>query len=283
LPVAWSFHKPDSFSEEHMLLWEDLLEKRTGIQLASSQQIFLQAQVASRMRELGIENHHQYLDHVLDDMTGLVEWQILVDRLVVKETAFFRNRPSLELVRQYIREQLNHRSGTVGIWSVGCSTGEEPYSLAAIANDCYQEAGIKPYFGVIGTDVSLSALSTARAGKYGRRSLILLEEEERRKYFYSCGNNHYQIKDNIKKRVCFSQVNILDLKHKPTEFMDVIHCQNVLVYFRRWRRRQILGHLVGHLKPLGILIIGSGEITQWKHERMERIASDKVQAYVKHS
>lgn len=286
--MVWSFKKTDALPKQQFFLWENLLEKRTGIQLAQAQHALLQAQVSIRMREIGIEDYQQYFDFVDDDIAGVAEWQVLVDRLVVKETSFFRHRPSLALVKDVlgkkVSQQLAGRSqknDSFEMWSVGCSTGEEPYALAAIASDCFEAAGVAPYFGVTAVDISLPALSIARQGVYSRRSLTLLEDSELSRYFIRHGKDQYRIVDKIKKRVCFSQINILHLKNKPVQPMDVIFCQNVLIYFRRWRRREILKQLVRHLKPGGILVIGLGELTGWSHEELLRVDSREVQAYQK--
>jgi len=167
------------------------------------------------------------------------------------------------------------------IWSVGCSTGEEPYAIAAIVNEHFEGLGVTPYFGVTAVDISLSALSVARKGVYSRRSLALLGQDELEKYFVRNGKDQYRIVDKIKKRVCFSQTNILQLERMPIQPMDIIFCQNVLIYFRRWRRREILKQLVKHLKPGGILVIGLGEITEWSHDDLRRMESSDVQAYRK--
>lgn len=291
--MVWSFKKTDALTEQQFSLWENLLEKRTGIQLAQAQHVLLQTQVSIRMRELGIADYQQYFDLVKSESTGLAEWQVLVDRLVVKETSFFRHRPSLEIVKKALEEKLAVHSGkqeaavplvlndSFEIWSVGCSTGEEPYAIAAIANEYCEDLGVAPYFGVTAVDISLPALSIARKGVYSRRSLNLLEQDELEKYFVSSGKDQYRVVDKIKKRVCFSQANILQLESKPVQPMDIIFCQNVLIYFRRWRRREILKQLVKHLKPGGILVIGLGEITEWSHDDLRRMESSDVQAYRK--
>ena len=282
--MSWSFKKPDALPEQQFSLWENLLEKRTGIQLTLGQQVLLQTQVSMRMRELGTENYIEYFNRVCgDDSDSIAEWQILVDRLVVKETTFFRHRPSLNLVKQFLKERVAQLKpkDSLQMWSVGCSTGEEPYALAAIANDCFVERELPAYFGVTAVDISLPALAIAREGVYGRRSLRLLDKGELQRYFEPYRDNLYRVADVVKQRVCFSQLNILHLKNRPLQPMDIIFCQNVLIYFRRWRRREILNQLVKHLKPGGILVIGLGEVTDWEHVNIKRIAYEESQAYVK--
>jgi len=282
--MSWSFKKFDVLPEEKFLLWEKLLELRTGIQLAPQQKVLLQTQVAIRMRELSIGSYDEYYEKVKDDDgDGVVEWLVLVDRLVVKETTFFRHRTSMEFVRQYLKNKIQQKTlgSSFDIWSVGCSTGEEPYGLAMVANDCLQDSEEHFYYGVTGIDVSLPALSIARKGIYGQRSMLFLTDKEKEAYFRVNESNKYEILPRLKKRVCFSQSNILDLGTTIIDKTDVIFCQNVLIYFRRWRRREILNHLVSRLKPGGLLVIGLGETTDWQHREMQRVANDEVQAYVK--
>jgi len=282
--MTWSFKKFDVLPESKFLLWEKLLEARTGIQLASQQKVLLQTQIAIRMRELGIDNYDDYFRQVKqDNKSGLVEWQVLVDRLVVKETTFFRHRPSLDFVRQYLKNQIlqSRLHGSIDMWSVGCSTGEEPYGLAMLAHQCLSESDQQMYFGVTAVDVSLPALSIARRGVYGERSMSFLMDGERQNFFRPYDDKHYEILPRLKKRVCFSQANINDLDDLPVQLMDVIFCQNVLIYFRRWRRKEILNQLIKRLKPGGLLVIGLGETTDWQHSEMQKVDSNEVQAYIK--
>jgi len=282
--MSWSFKKFDILPEDKFLLWEKLLESRTGIQLAPQQKVLLQTQIAIRMRELEINSYDEYYRQVeQDNKSGLVEWEILVDRLVVKETTFFRHRPSIDYVRQYLKNKISQNTikESFDIWSVGCSTGEEPYGLAMMASDCLKESDQHFYFGITAIDVSLPALSIARQGVYGKRSMAFLTDDESNSYFNSYGHNQFKVLPELQKRVCFSQSNINDLATASIQKMDVVYCQNVLIYFRRWRRREILNRLVEHLKKGGLLIIGLGETTDWQHKDMQRVDNDEVQAYIK--
>ncbi len=282
--MSWSFKKFDVLPAEKFSLWEKLLESRTGIQLAPQQKVLLQTQIAIRMRELGVIEYDEYYDQVKrDNKAGLVEWQVLVDRLVVKETTFFRHRPSLELVRQYLNNKIQQGqvNDSFDIWSVGCSTGEEPYGLAMVASESLESSDQHVYFGVTAVDVSLPALSIARRGVYGERSMSFVDDTEKQNYFRPYGDEQFEVLPRLKKRVCFSQDNINDLANTPIQLMDVVFCQNVLIYFRRWRRREILNQLARRVKLGGILIIGLGETTDWVHPDMQRIDNDEVQAYLR--
>jgi len=277
------FQRSSALPKEQLVQWDRFLEKNTGIQLAPAQHMLFQTQVTLRMKELGISDYNVYFNFLQMDVEGVAEWQVLVDRLVVKETSFFRHRPSLDLVQQLLVNRLakQEQANSFEILSVGCSTGEEPYALAALVNDCYERSSHSPYFGVTAIDISLPALSIAREGVYSTRSMKLMDLDEKEHYFEHVGKERYKVKDKIKNRVCFSQVNVLHLEDKPVQLMDVIYCQNMLIYFRRWRRRHILTELVRRLKPGGILVIGLGEITDWQCPGIERIANKDVHAYIR--
>ena len=281
--MVWSLQAPTDLSESQFVQWSKLLEERTGIQLSAQQKTLLQSQVAIRMRELGCEDYNEYFHQVTDGLSGLMEWSVLVDRLTVKETSFFRHRPSLEYVRRFLQNRINNRQldNSFDMWSVGCASGEEPYSLAMVANDCFELAQLAPYYGITATDISQSALHQARKAHYPKRKLEPLYPEEVKRYLTPLEDGQYAVADKLRDRVCFSQGNVTRIRTMPVIKMDVIFCQNLLVYFRRWLRRDILNAFADRLKPGGVLIIGLGEAVDWEHPELRRVIGDEVQAYIR--
>lgn len=281
--MVWSLQTPSVFTDSQFVQWSKLLEERTGIQLSMPQKALLQSQVAIRMRELGCQDYNQYYQQVTDGLSGLMEWSILVDRLTVKETSFFRHRPSLEYVRRFIQNRINNSQleASFDMWSVGCASGEEPYSLAMVANDCFELAGLSAYYGITAMDISSAALTQARSGRYGARKLEHLQADEVTRYFRLNDDGGYQIADKLRERVCFSHGNVTRIDSMPRVTMDVIFCQNLLVYFRRWLRRDILNAFAERLKPGGVLIIGLGEAVEWEHPKLRRVMGTEVQAYIR--
>lgn len=281
--MVWSLQTPSVFTDSQFVQWSKLLEERTGIQLSMPQKALLQSQVAIRMRELGCKDYNQYYQQVTDGLSGLMEWSILVDRLTVKETSFFRHRPSLEYVRRFIQNRINNAQleASFDMWSVGCASGEEPYSLAMVANDCFELAGLASYYGITAMDISNAALNQARSGRYGARKLEHLYSDEVNRYFRLNDSGSYQIADKLRERVCFSHGNVTRIGSMPKVPMDVIFCQNLLVYFRRWLRRDILNAFAERLKPGGVLIIGLGEAVEWEHPKLRRVIGTEVQAYIR--
>ncbi|GAB3112976.1 methyltransferase domain-containing protein [Aestuariicella hydrocarbonica] len=282
--MAWSLQTAPELSDLQFEQWNKLLEARTGVQVSAHQRGFLQIQLSRRMRELGIKHYTQYYGQVSAGMQGMVEWSILVDRLVVKETSFFRHRESIEFVRRFLQNRINNQSldDSFEVWSLGCATGEEPYSLSMVINDCFELAGLEPYHGITATDISQPALQHAREGVYVKRKLEPVAPDERARYFKIVDEERetYRVIDKLRDRVCFSHGNVMKVSEMPLVKMDIIFCQNVLIYFRRWRRREILNELAARLKPGGILMIGLGEVVDWTHPKLQRVADERVQAYV---
>lgn len=280
--MNWSLSTSAELSDTEFVQWNRLLGERSGIQLAISQKTLLQSRVSERMRELGYENYSDYYRFVTSGLQGVLEWSILIDRIAVKETSFFRHRPSFEYMRNYLQNKINNDQlkDSFDVWSVGCSTGEEPYSLAMVVNDCFELAQCDSYYGITALDISSTALSKAKLGRYSARAIEMMTEHEVVRYCKPCGNNEYGIIRKLRERVCFTQGNIIEVRQIPVASVDVIFCQNLLVYFRRWLRRDILNAFVERLKPGGLLIIGLGEAVDWEHPSMRRVSDDTVQAYV---
>lgn len=280
--AVWAMKPLPDITAEEFKAWQKLLETRSGMLLNEHRRAFLQTILAARLRELGLDSYASYYGQVTDGPRGAVEWAQLMDRLTVQETRFFRHPPSFHQLADYLRE----RAGTVEerawqLWSVGCSTGEEAYSLALVAAEVQRELGLDGRFGVTGTDLSLNALARARAGCYGPRRVGGLEHELLERYFLAQPDDGYKVCDTLRERTCFARLNVLDLARAPQRGMDVIFCQNLLIYFRRWRRREILSRLVERLVPGGLLVIGVGEVADWHHPLLLPVADEQVLAFTR--
>ena len=282
--MAWSLRTLPTLTEDQFLQWGKLLEERTGIQLVFQQKAWLESQMHSRMRDHGDENYDAYFQFITQDtIEAKLEWSRLIDRIAVKETSFFRHRESIEYVRNYLQQKINNQALTnsFDIWSMGCATGEEAYSLAMVVNDCFELAAINPYYGITAMDISSSALAAGRKGRYSKRRIEQVKPDEIKRYLQLCTDGSYEVVNKLRDRVCFTHSNIVHARQLPRVQVDVIFCQNLLVYFRRWLRRDVLNALVERLKPGGLLIVGLGEVMDWEHPEMQRTGDDQVQAYVR--
>ncbi|WP_374441636.1 protein-glutamate O-methyltransferase [Pseudomonas panipatensis] len=278
---VWSLQPLADMSAAEFRDWQALLEDRTGVVVNEQRRAFLQTSLGARMRELGIGDYASYYRQVTDGPRGAVEWSTLLDRLTVQETRFFRHPPSFELLADYLRQRLEGLGRPLALWSVGCSSGEEPYSLAMVAAEALREMALPGLFGVTGTDISLNALSKAREALYPARKLDDVEAGLVQRYFQAQADGRYRVEPGLAERVCCTRINVLELAQAPMSGMDVIFCQNLLIYFRRWRRREILNRLAERLAPGGLLVIGVGEVVDWQHPALEPVANERVLAFTR--
>jgi type IV pilus assembly protein PilK len=283
--VDWSLRPLADMSSAEFHDWQALLEERSGMVVSEQRRSFLQANLSTRMREVGVADYASYYRQVTAGPRGAVEWSTLMDRLTVQETRFFRHPPSFALLSAYMQQRRQLRDDALpwSLWSVGCSSGEETYSLAICAAEVLACNGGGACYGVTGTDISLSALSKSRDGIYSQRRLEQVEPELRGRYFQPLSDDRFQVIPSLAARVCFARLNVLELAGAPMSDMDVIFCQNLLIYFRRWRRREILSRLVERLAPGGLLVIGAGEVVGWQHPDLVPVADSQVLAFTRKS
>ena len=271
---------PD-LTREQFERWQSFLEERTGNHYSWQHRSILQAGLVRRMRELELRNYDEYLN-LINAPSSRLEWTTLVENLTVRETRFFRHLPSCDVTRNYLDALLEHSDkSSVEAWSVGCSTGEEAWTLAMLINSKVSTLNRLVRFGVTATDISLGALAHGRKGIYKEREVSSLEPPLRDKFFQKAGPDRVQVAERLRERVCFARVNVLDLDRAPMRNMDLIFCQNLLIYFRRWRRIEIIEQLVKRLAPGGLLVLGPGEITNWQHPELEPVVSDQTLAFVR--
>ncbi|QQD22550.1 CheR family methyltransferase [Venatoribacter cucullus] len=281
-PLRAAMSAVPELDDTQFLRWQSLLEERTGMCLASQRRSFLQTSLGLRMREVGCDSYEQYYERITAGPSGAIEWTTLVDRLTVQETRFFRDPDAFAFVEQYVQQKATELGAdeTLEFWSVGCSSGEEAYSLAMVGERFLTPAGKR--YAVTGTDISTIVLRKARAGRYLPRALQWVPQAYAAIGFKpQQAGEPLQINDELRQRSCFSQVNILNLAACPLQSQHVIYCQNVLIYFRRWRRREILNVLAERLAPGGILVIGLGEMVDYQHPLLEQIHSSRVSAFVR--
>ena len=279
---SWTLTNSAEMDEEQFHLWQALLEDRTGMQMPTQRKRFLETSISMRMREIGCEAYDQYYEQLVSGPNGPVEWITLVDRLTVQETRFFRHPSSYQLVFDYCRERMSKMDqSSFNIWSVGCATGEETYSLGMQIDEAFAGSFMKTYFGITGTDISLPALSKARKGIYSLSKIDGVSDERREKFFTEISPGQFQVKEELRERICFASINVQDLGAAPLHDLDIIFCQNLLIYFRRWRKRQIVNNLAERLKPGGLMVLGVGEFVENIPPELEKLDVNNTLAFTR--
>lgn len=271
-------------SDRQYRLWAEMLENKTGVRIAAHRDDFVRGQIISRVNQLGFDDVEDYFREVSQPGVGNREWGVLLDRLLVKESQFFRHQASHDFFRDRLLSHLQsaQQRQRYSACSIGCSTGEEVYSLAMTAFDSYQAADQTPAFSIVGIDVSTEAIQAARRGAYPNRHLESVPKALRNNYFKVATDSSMGVKEELKKRVGFFVSNMFD-QHCPAfaSPLDVIFCQNVLIYLKNWRRRDLLNSFAEKIKPGGYLIVGPGELNDWQPEGLSRVAYPGIQAFEK--
>lgn len=271
--------------DQQFLRWAQLLEERLGVAVTVQRKAFLSSRLRTRMREIALNDFEEYYRLVTASAKGAMEWSRLLDLLTIHETRFNRHPAAFQLINTQILQPMLHdvSSDTINIraWSVGCASGEEAYYLAMLLDVAVENYQGKAYFGVIGTDISLESLSVAKLGRYPEHRMRELDHQMVSRYFRQLDSGEFEVDEKLRQRVAFSQLNIRKLEHAPLEKMDIIFCQNVLIYFSQQRRHEIISAMVEYLKPGGLLVLGSGEVVGWHDERMERLSGKDTLAYRK--
>ena len=206
---------------------------------------------------------------------------MLVDCLTVHETCFFRHAASMRLVEETVLSDAFRRERNFHAWSVGCATGEEAYSLAMLIDGVCSRQPVECFYAVTGTDISLPSLYHARQGIYLKRRLNDIPGKLQQKYCETVTENRFRISGSLRKRVCFSQLNLRDLERAPFADLDLIYCQNLLIYYERAMRIRIVNLLANFLRPGGLMILGPGEVLDWRHPNMEKVRDKDTLAYLR--
>jgi chemotaxis methyl-accepting protein methylase len=277
--------EPGRMDDAEFQRWVRLLETRTGVTVPPERKPFLVTGLRRRMRAAGFADYRAYYEELMAGPRGQVEWVALVDHLTVHETRFFRHPPSLALIRdQWLPTWVAQAplDQSLHALSVGCSTGEEAYTLAMVLDEALSSLPQPRRFGITATDVSQAALGLARSGTYpGARLNEIPAAYQAAATEPSDGG--FQIVERLRRRIGFACVNLLHATRAPLRQLDLIYCQNVLIYFARERRGELLDGLARLLRPNGLLVLGAGEVLGWNHPQLTRTSGRQTLAFLRNS
>ena len=234
-----------------------LIEERTGICFDESRERFFSTRVKEHLRAKG---HERGTDLLRAMRKSNVEYEGLLERLLTQETSFFRYPSVYEAFEKRVLPELHVKKfwknpRTLRIWSAGCSTGEEPYSIAITISDSLSFSD-SWNVEILATDVGRQALKHAEHGVYKGRSLASVSEKQLSAHFSSVAHGH-QVKPRLRKMVTFAQMNLASAVYVGR--MDLIFCMNVLIYFSEERRRALVQRFYDTLEPGGYLFLGHSE------------------------
>ena len=235
--------------------------RRTGISFAENKRYFVDKRLIDRIQKSGASGVEDYFERLRrHDANGEIE--ILINLLTINETYFYREDHQLDCLANGILPELvsrRRKGDRIRIWSMPCSTGEEPYSIAMYLLENWPQ--VDDYdIEIMASDIDTNVLRAAEGGVYDARSLHRLTPEFVRKYFVSAGAEGFRLIDAIRQSVRFTKVNASDLvEMRGFANIDVIFCRNMLIYFDDHSRRQVVESFYDSLCPGGFICLGHSE------------------------
>jgi chemotaxis protein methyltransferase CheR len=249
-----------SISDKDLNAIKEFVLNRRGMHLSYFKPAFLSRRINVRMKMLNITSSSEYvvlLNSEPDEVSSLY------DSLSINVTKFYRDKKVWQVFTKTVIPMLRDLvkpSDSIRIWSCGCASGEEAYSLAIMFTEAFKNTDHK--FKISATDINLHALKKARRGIYVYDNLKSLDSLLISKYFKKIGSNEYQVIDKIKDLVSF---NLGDITTFPASYLDVVFCRNLLIYYGKDAQDLILKKFYTVLKPERFLVLGMDE-TLWGHK-----------------
>lgn len=264
----------------------DLIYKVAGIFQADNKLRLLEDRCQKRMKALGVPTLRDYLDCLTTKPMRQAELVSLLNEITIGETCFFRNRPQVEAIRKIVLPGIVETKSRLAmrqlrIWSAGCSTGEEAYTLAMVLLE-EQASQLKDWtIEVLATDLNERSIAHAKAGNYGDYSTRNIEPLFRNKYFIVHGDK-LRVKPEVQSIVTFSRLNLLDDSRMPfMKEVDLILCCNVLIYFDAVSKKRVIQHFYANLLHHGYLFLGHSESLFGVTDEFRLVHMPSCTAYVK--
>lgn len=273
-------YSPPRLSDRQFQFFSELVYNTCGIKLPPIKKAMLIARISKRLRALEIQTFGEYIDFISSPQGEAQELVHLIDVMSTNKTDFFReadhfqfltNRVLAEFARRY------HENGgrrEINIWSAGCSSGEEPYTMAMVLADF---AAANPWFdfSILATDISTKVLAMAKQAIYADSRLAPVAEGYRRKYFMRGKGEQagsHRVVPELRQRITFKRLNFLDSEFNLPKRLDAIFCRNVIIYFDQKTQGELFCKFYRNLAPDGYLFIGHSEALVGIEDRMVRVA-----------
>ena len=254
--------KKGRISDEQFKFFTQYLSERYGLRIAAEKRVLLESRLISRLNSLKIGSIEEYIDYTFKSKEVNDEYQFFIEQITTHKTFFFRENYQFEYLSKNLGAYLQKRGpGQLNVWSAGCSTGEEVYTLGMVLNEKRQELPQMDY-RIVGTDISIPSLKKAARGVYATE-LENLPENFKRKYFQQIpGLSNETLEFNhgeIKTKLQFGVLNLNNKAYNLPYTFDFVFCRNVTIYFDANTRNEVLGRILSRIRPGGYLFLGHSE------------------------
>jgi chemotaxis protein methyltransferase CheR len=284
-PAKYTMLSQFRISDREFCDLRDFIQQASGIHIANNRKYLLQNRLSPRLRELGLDTFSEYFKR-LQGPDRVCERAKLFELVTTNETSFFRNPPQLDYFRDtllsaMIESQRSKNAKNLHIWSAGCSSGEEPYTLAILLAETLKAELPSWRLKITASDLSEAVLALAREGAYDDYALRTTPAPIKAKYFAKDADG-FRIRPEVKKQVRFVSLNLNDSAAlKRVETSHFIFCRNVMIYFDEDMKKRLARAFYENLTPGGHLLIGHSETLTGVNESFIQARHPGAVAYLK--
>jgi chemotaxis protein methyltransferase CheR len=267
-------------SDELFQRFSRYIQSDLGIKMPPAKKTMLQARLQKRLRHLGMKHYEEYFDYVFSSEGLSAELDHMIDVVTTNKTDFFREPRHFDFLTRTVLLELYQGMGKaersrMRFWSAGCSTGEEPYTLAMVLSE-FKARREDFNFSILATDISTRVLRTAMQGIYTEEDVAPVPIGLKRKYLLRSkdpGKALVRIVPELRRMVRFGRLNFMSEDYGIQDTMQVIFCRNVIIYFDKSTQEQMLNRLCSHLMPGGYLFMGHSETLSGLKVPLRQVAS----------
>ena len=278
--------RPEGPPDPSLVQIRDLVYQVAGIFQPDNKLRFLEDRCVKRMQAVGVKSFREYYECLTIKPIRQAELISLLNEITVGETCFFRNQPQLDAIRNLVIPRIVEARAKMAlrhlrIWSAGCSTGEEPYTLAMMMTEEIVGRMKGWTFEITATDLNERSVAHAKQGIYGNYSTRNLTQYFRQKYFTPRGEL-LQVNSEMKSCISFQRLNLLDDSRMAfMKGIDLVMCCNVLIYFDAMSKKRVIQHFYNNLLPHGYLFLGHSESLYGVTDDFQLVHLPSATAYVK--
>lgn len=260
LSAVYKIQMPDAVFKK----LSDFIYTRYGIKMPEVKKVMLQSRLQKRLRELNMTSYEAYCDFVFSKEGEAAELVHMIDVVTTNKTDFFREAAHFDFLKEVVFPEFYARQKAavpMKIWSAGCSSGEEVYTLAMVASE-FASQNKRFDFSILGTDISTRILAKAIDAVYAEERVIPVTLDLKRKYLLRSKDRNkptVRIIPELRKKASFSRLNFMDDHYEINETFDVIFCRNVLIYFDRPTQEKVINKLCRQLRQGGYFFLGHSE------------------------
>jgi len=262
-------------TDEEFQAFRSLVYKSTGLYLKDGKRTLLRSRLMKRLRHHGYANFARYYQHLQRDDPSGSELQEMINAVTTHKTSFFREPHHFEYFRDelLLPAQAAGTSRTLRVWSAGCSSGEEPYTIAITIADSLQRLAswdVK----ILASDIDTDVIDKARRGIYPSEAVSELSPALVKRHFLRGKDNYagfVRVKPELSRLVTFMRVNLLEESWGFRGQFDAIFCRNVMIYFERDLQHKLLKHFARHVKPGGLFFAGHSENLFWASDLLDPV------------